>query len=145
MSQQNLTDQFRRNAVALISLFIAVTGLLYNTWRNEHSEYNRNQRWASFEILLMLGDLQEFVFLSYYDADQVDDSDFRRGWAKVLVIRDLSAVLDEPLPMRADELRGVWDNQWTGLEKHQSDSLNAIEGAIGRLRADMLENLKELD
>ena len=65
MSQQTIREQIRRNAVALISLFIAVTGLLYNTWRNEHSEYNRNQRFASFEVLIKLNELQELVYLSY--------------------------------------------------------------------------------
>ena len=83
--------------------------------------------------------------MSYYDSEASDDSIFRRGWSKVLVIRDLSDVLDEPLPVRADELHGVWNNQWTGLEKRQKDSLDAIEGAIGKLRADTLEKIKELD
>ena len=145
MPELSIREQLRRNAVALIGLFIAVTGLLYNTWRNEHSEYNRNQRWASFEVLIKLNELQELVYLSYYDSDASDDSIFRRGWSKVLVIRDLSDVLDEPLPVRADELHGVWNNQWTGLEKRQKDSLDAIEGAIGKLRVDTLEKIKELD
>jgi len=52
-------EQVRRNMVALISLAIAVTGLGYNTWRNEASEHNRNQRLVSIELLLMLGDLQQ--------------------------------------------------------------------------------------
>jgi hypothetical protein len=145
LKQQSIREQIRRNAVALISLFIAVTGLLYNTWRNEHSEYNRNQRWASFEILLMLGDLQEFVFLSYYDADQVDDSDFRRGWAKVLTIRDLSTVLDSPMSTGAETLHATWGNNWEGLEQRDTASKEAIEAAIAGLRADTLMTLRDLD
>ena len=43
-------EQVRRNLVALISVFIAVSSLSYNTWRNEESEHNRNQRMASFEV-----------------------------------------------------------------------------------------------
>jgi hypothetical protein len=145
VKQQSIREQFRRNAVALISLFIAVTGLLYNTWRNEHSEYNRNQRWASFQVLLMLGDLQEFVFLSYYDQDQVDDSDFRRGWAKVLTIRDLSMVLEDPLAASATELHATWGNNWEGLERRDKKSKEAIEAAIAGLRADTLMTLRDLD
>ena len=145
MKPQSIRKQFRRNAVALISLFIAVTGLLYNTWRNEHSEYNRNQRWASFEILLMLGDLQEFVFLSYYDADQIDDSDFRRGWAKVLTIRDLSTVLDSPMSTGAETLHATWGKNWEGLERRDTVSMEAIEAAIASLRADTLMTLRDLD
>ena len=145
MKQQSIREQFRRNAVALISLFIAVTGLLYNTWRNEHSEYNRNQRWASFEILLMLGDLQEFVFLSYYDVDQIDDSDFRRGWVKVLTIRDLSTVLDSPMSTGAETLHATWGKKWESLERRDTGSKEAIEAAIASLRADTLMTLRDLD
>ena len=83
MAELSIREQLRRNAVALISLFIAVTGLLYTTWRNEHSEYKRNQRWASFEVLIKLNELQELVYLSYYDSEASDDSIFRRGWSKV--------------------------------------------------------------
>ena len=145
MKPQSIREQFRRNAVALISLFIAVTGLLYNTWRNEHSEYNRNQRWASFEILLMLGDMQEFVFLSYYDADKVDESDFRRGWAKVLTIRDLSTVLDSPMSTGAVTLHATWDKNWEGLERRDKASKEAIDAAIASFRADTLMTLRDLD
>ncbi len=145
MIQQGIREQFRRNAVALISLFIAVTGLLYNTWRNEHSEYNRNQRWASFEVLLTLGELQEFVLLSYYDAEQVDEGDFTRGWAKVLIIRDLSAVLDDPLSASATMLHKTWGENFEGLERHDRESKEAIEREIDSLRSDTLAALRELD
>ena len=145
MKQVNFREQVRRNAVALISLFIAVTGLLYNTWRNEHSENNRNQRWASFEVLVMLGELQELVYISYYDPDQSDGSDFRRGWAKVLTIHDLSSVLEDPLPASATELHAVWGQHWQGLEKRQTASKDAIDVAIKNLRDSALMTLKDLN
>jgi hypothetical protein len=145
VKQQNIREQLRRNAVALISLFIAVTGLLYNTWRNEHSELNRNQRWASFEILLMLGDLQELVYLSHFDPEKTDDSDSRRGWTKVLLIRDLSTVMADPLPESATELHAVWDKHWKGLENGEIASKDEIEGAINELRSFTLMTLKDLD
>jgi len=141
----SILEQLRRNAVALISLFVAVTGLLYNTWRNEHTEENRNHRWASFEVLLLIGDLKELVYLSYYDPDQGDDSDFRRGWAKVLLIRDLSSVLAEPVPATANELHGTWGDNWVGLKEHDKASLGLIEDAIDQLRADTLMILNDLD
>jgi len=142
---QRFRDQVRRNAVAIISLFVAVSGLLYNTWRNEHSEYNRNQRWASFEMLLMLGELQEFVYLSYYDEGQIIQSDFRREWAKVLTIRDLSAVLQDPLPASATALHATWGENWEGLQQGEKDSKEAIDSAIANLRADTLMTLRDLD
>ena len=36
--------QLRDNAVALISLVVALGSLGYNTWRNERTEHNRNVR-----------------------------------------------------------------------------------------------------
>ena len=145
MSSQSIPEQVRRNAVALISLFVAITGLLYNTWRNEHTEDNRNHRWASFEILLLIGDLQELVYLSYYDPEQGDESDFRRGWAKVLIIKDLSAVLADPVPETANELHATWGVHWVGIRDRKKESLEAVEEAIARLRADTLMTLQYLD
>ena len=53
----SIPAQLRRNFVALISLVVAITSLGYNTWRNEASEYNRNQRLISIEVLRNLSDL----------------------------------------------------------------------------------------
>jgi hypothetical protein len=44
-----LRQQLRNNAVALISLVVALGSLGYNTWRNERTEYNHNIRTATFE------------------------------------------------------------------------------------------------
>jgi len=43
-----VVSQLRRNAVALISLVIAICSLSYNTWRNEKKEDTRNQRFAAY-------------------------------------------------------------------------------------------------
>lgn len=58
MQNANLLNQFQRNAVAIISLVVALTGLGYNTWCNEQTESNRNQRFASFMVLSKLNELQ---------------------------------------------------------------------------------------
>ena len=47
--------QIHNNAVALISLVIAVSSLAYNTWRNETTEEQRNIRHAAFRVLENLG------------------------------------------------------------------------------------------
>jgi hypothetical protein len=52
---RKLSAQIHRNLVAIISLAVAVTSLAYNTWRNEESEHNRNQRLISIEVLRNLG------------------------------------------------------------------------------------------
>ena len=137
-------EQVRRNSVALISLFVAVSSLSYNTWRNERSEYNRNQRVSSFEVLLKLGDLQQLVFHNHYDRDAENKGNPPTGWAIVLTIQDLSTVLESPVPDSAKELVAVWGSHWSHLGDSQ-DSADAILSGIEKVRADTLALLGDLD
>lgn len=137
-------EQVRRNSVALISLFVAVSSLSYNTWRNERSEYNRNQRVSSFEILLKLGELQQLVFHNHYDRDSEDKGNPRTGWALVLTIQDLSTVLKSPVPDSSKELVAVWGDHWSQLGDSQ-DSADAILSGIENVRVDTLALLGDLD
>lgn len=137
-------EQVRRNSVALISLFVAVSGLSYNTWRNERSEYNRTQRVSSFEVLLKLGELQQLVFHNHYDRDSDDKGNPRKGWALVLTIQDLSTVLESPMPDSSRELVAVWGDHWSQLGDSQ-DSADAILSAIEIARVDTLALLGGLD
>ena len=61
-----IRQQIHNNAVALISLFIAVGSLAYNTWRNETTEEQHKIRHASFRVLENLGELQQVVDMRYY-------------------------------------------------------------------------------
>ena len=140
-----IREQLRRNAVALISLVVAVTSLGYNTWRNEHSETNRNERLASFEVLIKLGELEEITYRRYYDAERSGDVSLRTGWAKVLTIRDLSAVVDMPVQDTAQALHRVWDENWADLDKGVPESVARIRDAINAHRQSTIARLKELD
>ena len=137
-------EQCRRNAVALISIVIAVSSLSYNTWRNEETEENRNLRLASFEVLLKLNELQQVIFHSYYDKDSVDKGNPRTGWAHVLTVRDLSRILHPPLPKAADELLTVWGDNWKGLDEKQSN-LDLIMAEIDNVRSETLLLLDSLE
>ncbi len=139
-----IKEQLQRNTVALISLVIAVTSLGYNTWRNEASEYNRNQRLVSIEVLRNLGQLQQVVFHRHYDMDESDKGNARTGWAIVLTITDLATVLEEPLPAAAEDLRAVWDDDWQKLGSDQLGS-DRIIAAVEALRKDVHALLKNLD
>ena len=50
-NSETFLGQVRRNSVALISLFVALSSLAYNTWRNEATEANRNVRAAGFALI----------------------------------------------------------------------------------------------
>jgi len=139
----SLRQQLRENAVALISLVIALSSLGYNTWRNERTEHNRNIRTATFEVLTKLADLQRVVFLAQYDRDASAGSP-RTGWTYVLVIRDLATVAPAPIPERAAQLQKVWGENWEGLGTDDETAVNRIDDAISRLREASLATLKSL-
>lgn len=144
MPYARFKQQLQQNAVALISVFIAVSSLSYNTWRNEKSEHNRNQRMASFEVLLKLGELRELVYHLHYDNDTVGEDAARTGWVMVFTIRDLTQVLENPLPATAEALRGTWDAHWQGLGS-DVNSKQAIETEINHMRDITLKMLNKLD
>ena len=136
-------EQLRRNAVALISLVVALSSLGYNTWRNEQTEANRNQRQAAFEVLLKLGELQQVVFHSHYDRD-ADKGNPRTGWAYILTVRDLSQVTGAPMSGMADELVATWSTHWQELGSDQSGA-DSIMSGIDQARETTLKVLKSLD
>ena len=142
---RTIKEQVRRNAVALISLVVAITSLGYNTWRNEHSEFNRNQRQASFQILLTLGELQELVFHNIYDPDFINSGNARTGWALVLTLRDLSQVIEGEVAETGVALHGTWGEHWKGIENQSGVSEEAVNEAIAGLRHATLAKLADLD
>ena len=138
-----IRQQLRNNAVALISLVVALSSLGYNTWRNERSEHNRNIRTATFELLVKLAELERVVFLAQYDRDAHGGSP-RTGWTYVLVIRDLAAVVPAPGPAQAAQLQEVWGENWQGLGRDDEAAVSRIDDAIGALREASLATLKSL-
>jgi hypothetical protein len=137
-------EQVQRNMVALISLAIAITSLSYNTWRNEASEHNRNQRLVSIQLLLMLGDLQQLT-LDYHYGEKIDaDSVHRAAWTKVLTIRDISKIAAGEVPDSAENLYEVWNANYDELGSNV-EAKNKVLDALERLRSDTHEVLRNLD
>lgn len=137
-------DQLQRNAVALISLVIAITSLGYNTWRNESSEYNRNQRLISIEVLRNIGQLQQVIFHNVWEMDRTDKGNPRTGWVYVLAIRDLSQLLDGPVPVSGTALWTAWDADWDALEPGNK-AYERVTTALESVRADTHALLQSLD
>ena len=137
-------EQVRRNMVALISLVVAITSLSYSTWRNEASEDNRTQRLVSIEVLMKLADLQRLVWHHHYDKDTEDKGNLRTGWTLVLVIKDISQILEGPLPQSTAALWKTWGEYSDNLENSKVAETTIID-AINVVRADALELLQELD
>jgi hypothetical protein len=142
-SKTSITEQLRRNAVALTSLAIATTSLGYNSWRNEASENNRNQRLVSIELLLLLGDLQQ-LFMDRHYGKQIDEMAVSRAaWAKVLTIRDISQVSEGSVPEATQALYEVWNSDYDELGSNNA-AKNRVVAAIENVRSsthDVLGNL----
>ena len=144
MKKNIILKQIKNNTVALVSIFIAVTSLSYNTWRNEKTEDNRNQRYAAFETLLKINELQQLVFHNYYDKDTEIKGNPRTGWTYVLTINDFSRLLHEPLPSSCSQLQQIWDDNWKDISTNQA-SVDAILAGIDQVRSDVLLLLKNLE
>ncbi|MEX2122642.1 MAG: hypothetical protein WD795_02035 [Woeseia sp.] len=138
-----VTAQLKRHSVALISLFVALSSLAYNTWRNEKTETNRNIRTAGVEMLLQLGELDRIVFFSHYDMDEVRGSP-RSGWAYVLTIRDLGRLTAAPAIGSSEAVMQVWQSNWSALGEDDA-SATAISDSIDRARQDILLVLASLE
>ncbi len=139
-----LREQLNRHSVAIISLLVALSALGYNTWRNEQTEQNRNIRQAGFEMLLHISELQRITYLAHFDKDQVAGNP-RKGWAEVLVLRDLAKLMPATAKIRSDALHEVWTNNWGGLGADDDWAVAAIDNAINDLRMDIVKVLESLD
>ncbi len=141
---QSIKSQIKDNAIALISIIIAITSLSYNSWRNELTEDNRNQRYAAFEIILKINELQQVVFYNHYEKDLQHKGNPRLGWTYVLTIQDLAVVLPASSNQSANRLIATWDQYWPTLHTEQTSKL-AIEDSIDAMRKEILRLLSELE
>src|SRR4029453_4842162 len=110
-----LWSQVRANIVAITSVIVALTGMAYNTYRNERTEINHNVRAPAFETLKNLGEAQIVVEYAHFRKDRVL-GDPRRGWGRMTLIHDLGQVLPAPGPAEADALLAAWRDNVDALE-----------------------------
>ncbi len=139
-----MLTQIKKNSLSLISLVVALSALSYNTWRNEQSEFNRNIRYAGFEVLLHIGEIQRIVYLAHYDKDTKRGSP-RSGWVEILVIKDLSQLMPESVSKASDELYDSWSKHWDLLGTDTDIGVADIDHKINQLRIKVLESLKVLE
>lgn len=134
--------QVKLNVVAIVSVIVALTGLGYNTYRNERTEHNRNTRIAAFEALKTLGETQVIVEYAHFKKDRAR-GDPVQGVARAQYIRDLSQLLPPPAPQDAERLWVAWRDNADKVEA-DTDAMIAITDEIQRCRLTLLEILTEL-
>ena len=139
----NITEQIRRNMVAIISLVVAITSLGYNTWRNEVTEANRNVRHAGFEMVRELSSLQEVVLFARYDQEDAR-GDLKAGWAHVLAAKDLSYAMPDYVQRQVLILFKTWEQQSSALLEDQNDGYEQIDQAIDDTKEQILIAVRAL-
>jgi len=107
-----IKEQIKQHFIAILSLMIAMTALVYTTWREEVTEHNRNARIAAFEVLKNLGELQVIVNQTIYQTK--DNSPFL-GWGHVAIISDMGSLLAAPIPEKTTQLVQTWGQNWQKL------------------------------
>lgn len=132
-----------RHGVAFVSLFVALGGLAYNTWRNETTEAHRTVRQAAFVVFEQLGELQQVVDQRYY-ASKVSDVNRIAGWGKVTLVRDMAMLVSPASSRQAMRLFDTWQGQLDLLDRGQPAAEREISGAISAVREQVLRDLEAL-
>ena len=142
----NLTwflKQIKTNLVALISLVTAIVGISYNSWRDHQNEINDNMRNAAFVVLSDLGELQTIVNYAHFEADNARGNPID-GWKHVIMIRDLSRLLQPEARKAGETLYVSWQSNWQNLEQDKrTESL--ISSQITSTRKAVLSTIDSLE
>lgn len=142
MEGNNITQQVRRNSLALLSLLVALSALFYNTWRNESTERNRNIRTAEFEMLKYLGEVQQVIDYAHFRKDQ-QRGDLTMGLGRVLLIHDLSKLAPPPVEDAAERLLAAWRTHGDKLGS-DLDAAGALSEEVLHARRTVLASLRSL-
>ena len=140
---KSIAEQLRNNAISIISLVIAIVALTFNTWRANTSEDNRNLRYATFEMIMQLGELQLITDQLHYNAE-AGKADTISGWGHIALIEDLAAVLPPEFEQQAEALKQTWAENVNSLGKAER-SVESITAEIQELRGVTREFLKKID
>lgn len=132
-----IINQLRRNSVAIISLVVALSGLGYNTWRNEESEANRNIRDAGLFMMKELAHLQEVVLYARYDRED-ERGDLKTGWSHVLAVKDISYAMPADVQDSAAMLVEVWSKHSGDIVSEQQNGYQAIDQAIDEVKQEIV-------
>ncbi len=138
-----IIDQVRNNAVAIISLVVALSGLGYNTWRNESTESNKNIRDAGLFMMKELTELQEVVLYARFDRGD-ERGDIKTGWAHVLAVKDLSYAMPKEVQNSALALSEVWSSHSNGLSSNQLESYRVVDQSIDEIKQQIVLAISNL-
>lgn len=133
----------RQNALALVSLLIALFGLGYNTWRNETTEHHRNVRQSAFVALDALGEVQQLADTRFFGGEH-SEANRIAIWGRVTLIRDIASLVSLDTAGRADALFAAWSGQAAAFDDGDAEAERLVAVAIRDARAQVLTDLRRL-
>ena len=146
MRMKSIRKQIHNNAVALISLAVALGSLGYNTWRNETTEEQRNVRHAAFRVLENLGELQQVVDYRHYYLPAASDAALEAasrldGFGNAAMINDLMGLMPGPAPGAGKRLNALWIEQFFSLG--EQDGRGAFTHASSRAEQELTDAIRD--
>jgi len=127
----------------IISIIFAVVGFSYNAWRLERSEANTTIRTASFEVLTQLAELEQTLYIAYYDEDLTQGSP-RKSWVQVGLIKDLSVLISPDVATESEALAVFWSANWQQAATEQQ-TIDQLIAHIDRVRLEIKSTIQTLD
>lgn len=127
----------------IISIIFAVVGFSYNAWRLERSEANTTIRTASFEVLTQLAELEQTLYIAYYDEDLTQGNP-RKSWVQVGLIKDLSVLISPDVATESEALAVFWSANWQQAATEQQ-TIDQLIVHIDRVRLEIKSTIQTLD
>lgn len=138
-----ISEQLRRNTVAIISLIVALSSLGYNTYRNELSESNRTVRQAGFRMISELSELQQVLLFARYGKGGVR-GDVTEGWSDLLALRDLSFAMPANIQQQTEKLYKTWQENSGEISSADDSSYLMINKGIDEIKAEIIAEISAL-
>lgn len=138
-----LQELVRQNALALVSLLVALFGLGYNTWRNETTEHHRNVRQSAFIALDALGEVQQLADTRFFGGDRGEPNRIAI-WGRITLIRDVATLVSDDTEARASALFLTWSSSAERFDAGDPAAEKSVADAVRETRAQVLRDLQRL-
>lgn len=139
-----ILERIQAESLAVVGLMVALIALGYNTWRNELTEQNQTVRYASFEMLLKVGELQSILYAAN-GLESMQKETATRGEIVVLGLRDLSMFMPENVQGHSKNLVLEWRRSSVTLSDESEFSLALIDTKLNELRLGIIKAVKSLE
>lgn len=129
--------------LAVLSLAVALTGLGYNTWRNETTEAHRNARQAAFIVFDQTAQLQQLIDARVYGGDASETTRIA-AWGKAGLLRDIAPLVSDSAGREGARVFDVWSREADAIAQRDADAAESTHAALRRLRRQAIADLRRL-